>query len=138
MGNACTQAELLLHLGPTQVNVAVAQAYFLVNILVIQLKRRCLGRIKHLSSSPSTSTWPVGISGLTVPSGRCLTRPCHLQDELIAHPLGGRKYRSPVRVEHHLHQSLVITQVNKNDTTMITPAMHPATESHLLIKMGFV
>ena len=61
----------------------------------------------------------------------------HLQAKLVAHAFGRGKGLGAIGVANDLHQTLAVTQVNKNDTTMVTAAMGPAHQGHGLAEQRF-
>jgi hypothetical protein len=49
----------------------------------------------------------------------------NLNAKLIAHLLGKCKHSSTIRIAHHLHKTLTVAQVNKDNPTMVTAAINP-------------
>ena len=138
LGNTRTQTDFLLHLRPAQIDIAIAQAHFLINVLVFQLKRWCFCGIQYLQLQAQhlyRARRHIRINGAlgTVPHASF-----HLQYIFITHPLRHCKGGLGIRVKHHLQQPLVITQIDKDDTTVITAAVYPATQGDFLVEVGFV
>jgi hypothetical protein len=61
----------------------------------------------------------------------------HFDHPLRADSIGGRKCLDSIRIKHDLQKPRPITQVDKNDPAMITPAMNPATNLYVLIEQAF-
>lgn len=51
---------------------------------------------------------------------------------LITQPLGQVKNIVMIRIEHHLNQPGVISQINKDNSTMISSGVNPAGDFDLL------
>ena len=136
--NSRPLAQALLHLGPAQVDIAIAQPGLLADVGVFQLERRRVGGIQHLQLDTQHFHSP----GRQVRIQRSLRAAAHpspdLQDILVADPFRRGEGGLGIRVEDNLHQSPVIAQVHEDHSAMIAAAMHPAAQGDFPVEMGFV
>lgn len=60
----------------------------------------------------------------------------HEHAKLVAQSLGPGKVVGTIRVADHLHIPFTITHIDKDDATVIAPAVDPAAEAHSLAQQG--
>ena len=86
--------------------------------------------LSTVTSSANTSTSPEATAGFSLPAGRRLTAPFHLNDPLWAQLLG-----RPVRrcrqfgIEYYLDDSGAVAQVDENNAAVVAPAADPSGQS---------
>ena len=138
-GQVVAQAQAALHLGTTQVDVAVLEAVLFTDLVrLVQLERRRLGRVQdvHLAGIDfHLARLQLGILGAL---GATTNLAGDLEDVLGAHALAFFEHVLLVRIHHHLQQTVPVAQVDENHATVVTPAMHPAAYRNLLIQKGFI
>ncbi len=124
-GDAVAQPQALAHHLAPQVEVAVAQAHLLADLLV-ELERQGLGAVQDLQLTRQKLHLPRGKVGIDGAGGPRAHAPRHPDHELVAQPLGLLEHLRQVRVEHHLQQPLAIAHVDEDDPAMVAPPVHPA------------
>ncbi len=133
------QAEVVLHLGPAQIDVAVFEPHFLVlDCFFRRRKRRQPRVVQHTRSSvASISISPVGILGLIASLSRKRTLPT------AATTYSGRTcspfaWPSGIRlvVKHHLRNSCAVAEVEEDQVAVVAAPVHPAHQHHLLARVG--
>ena len=132
------QAEVRQHLRTTQVDVAIPQAHVLLHILVVQLERRSLGDVEHLQALDEHLHPPSRQALVHRALGARTHAPGQVDDVLVAQRFGEREHRRVVLIEHHLHQTLAIAQVNEDDTAVIAAPVYPAGQAHVLVEQPLV
>ncbi len=130
------QHQVLLHLRATQVDDAVGQAHRFRQVLVVELEGRRGGGVEHLdvvAEDLDLARGQVGVLG----AGRTAAHlPAHLEDELVAHRLGGLEHVGTVGVAHHLDQALAVAQVDEDHAAVVAAAVHPAANGDDLVEVG--
>jgi len=56
-----------------------------------------------------------------------------LQHVFVADCFGKRELHRAIWIEHDLHQSATVAQINKDHPTMVAAALHPAAQTHFLL-----
>ena len=77
---------------------------------------------------------PSGDEARTPPT---LAREAHALPTLVAHVFGGLEGVGSVGVEHHLHQTLAVTQVDEDHAAVVTATVGPAHQRHGLAHQRF-
>ena len=138
LGNAMAQHEILLHLRAAQIKIAVLQAQHLIHLdAILDVERRSLCLVKdaqllyyHLYHAGSH----VRIYGF-LGTGAHAAPDSH--NELVADSLSLVEclLADGSLVNYHLHQTGAVTQVNKNQSAMVTAAGNPAAKDNLTAYM---
>ena len=135
-GHAVAQAQVVLHVGPAQVDDAVRETGGLGDVFVVELDRRCLRGVEHLELVAQD----LHLAAAQVLVGGALRARAHqagdLQAVFAAHVLGNLEHLGPVRVAHHLHQPFAIAQVDEDDAAVVPAAVHPAAQGDDLVEVG--
>ena len=131
-GNAITQAQIVLHIGATQVEYTVRQACGFAQVVIIELKRRCHAGIEHFQLMTQDFNFTrtdirVYRTVRTTPH-----QPRDLDTKFITHTFCDFEHLGAIRVADDLCDTFTVAQINKNDTAMITPTLYPATQGHVL------
>ena len=69
--------------------------------------------------------------------GACTHQALDLHAKLIAQAFGHVEHLGTVWVAHDLHIAFAVAQVNKNHTTVVTPAVNPAAQRNGFAQLGF-
>ena len=136
-GHAVAQHQVVLHVGAAQVQHPVRQARGLAEVFLIELERRCDGRVEHfkfVAQHLDLAALEVGVDGAL---RACPHQALDLDAEFVAQVFGHAKHLGAIRVAHHLHITLAVTDIDKNHTAMVTPTVDPATQRHGLPHQGF-
>ena len=138
LGNAMAQHEILLHLRAAQIKIAVLQAQHLIHlnaILNVEWRRLCLVEdaqllYYHLNHAGSH----VRIYGFLRTGTHAAADSHH---ELVADSLSLVEclLANSRLVNNHLHQAGTVTQINKNQSAMVTAAGNPAAKNNLTAYM---
>ena len=139
VGHLGTEAQTLGHFRAAQIDITVAQTHVLAHIGVfIQQEGRCLGGVENvqlLAQYLDAARAHVSIGR----TGRTQTHNTgHLQHELAANGFCQRKALFGIRVEHHLGDTLHITQVDENHAPVVPAAVGPSTQDNFLPFVLFV
>ena len=126
-------AQLLLHGGAAQVQIAVLQAHQLVFVgLVVDVDRRGLALVQQ----HRVAHHDLDLAGLELAVDGALVAQAHLalhgEHVLAAQALGQSKQLrgAVVSVEHQLHQALAVAQPDEHQSAQVAGALHPAGEMH--------
>ncbi len=126
------QAHRLGRSRSAQIEIAVLQACFLADVdVLVDLERQRRGLVEHLDSGATTSTSPVAIRGLTLPS----SRRSHLSAYRDA-PLVAQVVRDRVVAYDDLHDAGGVPQIDERHPTVIAATGHPAGEGHGVAGVG--
>ena len=123
----------ILHLGAAQVERAVLEASASSTPAASSSANGGVSAsLRMLSSATASSTSPVIRFGLTFCGSRLVTDPATLITSSERSRCGGLVclWRD-IRMEHELHESLAVTQVNEDQPAVVTPAVHPAGHARL-------
>ena len=130
------QPQLVLHLGTSKINRSIAQAHVFASTGVfVELERRRFRAIQDgqfLAQHFDHAGRHLRINRFIV------SRPdsaFNANNELIAHLVSQRERFYRVRVINNLDNARVITDIEKNNTAMVTTTMNPATEGNRFTDM---
>ncbi|MNF99209.1 hypothetical protein D3C84_821000 [compost metagenome] len=138
-GDARTQLQLGRHFRATQVDEAVTQAGFLADIGVfVERERRGLRLVEHFQLITQHLDGAAGHVGIA-----CTVRAqAHLAGDLhhifAAHLVGDGKGLGAIGIEHHLGQTLAVTDVEEDHPAMVTAAMDPTAKGDFLAVQALV
>ncbi|CRM90238.1 hypothetical protein [Pseudomonas sp. 22 E 5] len=138
-GHARTQAQLLGHFRTTQVQEAVAQAGFFAHVGVfIEWERRGFRLVQHFQFITQHFDGAGGHVGV-YSTGRAQA---HLagdfNDVFAAHAVGGGEALGAVRVEHHLGQTITITDIEEDHPAVVAATVNPSAKGDFLTIQGLV
>ena len=126
-------AQLLLHGGAAQIQIAVLQAHQLVFVgLVVDVDRRGLALVQQ----HRVAHHDLDLAGLELAVDGALVAQAHLalhgQHVLAAQALGQSKQLggAVVSVKHQLHKTLAVAQPDEHQAAQVAGALHPAGEMH--------
>src|SRR4029434_2418315 len=90
--------------------------------------RRCRGRIEQFE----LVTEHFDLTGLHVrvhrASRSCTHPPLRAKHIFVSYAVGNRKALATIRIEHYLHDSTSVAQIQKDHTAVIAATMHPAAQ----------
>ncbi len=136
--HAASEHQIVLYIGPAQIEITVFQPYLIVGLAVfLNLKRRCLG----LRQNPQLLRNDLNVSGLQIlvdGSRAFLYDARHGDDVLAAKRLRFLKAcRTDLRlIKHELQNPASIAQINKDQAPQISSLLHPAHDGHILADIG--
>ena len=138
-GHARTQTQLLEHFRATQVEEAITQAGFFADVgELVERERRGFRFVQHfklVAQHFDHARRHVGIGG----TGRTQANLTGDLDHVFAaHAIGGSEGFSAVRVEHHLGQTVTITDIEENHPTVVTATVNPSAKGNFLAFQAFV
>ena len=137
-GHLMTQLQISLHLGAAQIQITVFQAHQLVHInAVLDVKGWGFGGSQHTHLADINLNFAGGQIGVysTLRARTNLTNSS--QHILITHTLGLTEgIGTAFRVKNNLYHTGTVTQVNKNQTTMVTAALYPTHQHNFLADMS--
>jgi len=123
---------------PAQVDHTILESHILVDVLVVELKRRGQRRVENLDGLGQH----LDLAGPEIGVHRTFRPWPHFafdaDDEFIAQTIGMREGVGRVGIAHHLHEALAISQVDEDHAAMVTPAMHPSEQRHSLAEIPLV
>ena len=132
-----TQAQVAKHFFASEVEIAIRQAQLFIRVLIV-MERRRFGPVQDRQ----LMCQHFDLTRRHVRVDRAFRAlPYYTfdrEDELAANTLRLGKNLGPVRVEYHLQQAFPVAQIDEDHTTVIAPAMHPATHRDLLTDQRFV
>ena len=136
-GGLAAHNQLFLHLRTTEIHITVTQTHIFAYVgVAIQLERRCLGFVEdfHLFTQHFNFTgWHIGINSAfgarTHPSS-------HFQHIFTTGFISQCEGFFCIRVDHNLSDTFPISQIKKDNTTVVTATMHPTTESNCFAVMA--
>ncbi|RMO71602.1 hypothetical protein ALQ35_05713 [Pseudomonas fluorescens] len=138
-GHARTQTQLLGHFRATQVEEAVAQARFFANVgILVEWERRGFRLVQHfelVTQHFNCAGRHVGVHG----TGRTQANLAgDLHNVLAAHTVGGGEAFGAVRIEHHLGQTITITDIEENHPAVVAATVNPSAKGDFLTIQGLV
>ena len=138
-GHARTQAQLLGHFRTTQVQEAVAQAGFFAHVgEFVEWERRGFRLVQHFQFVAQHFD-AAGGHVLVHGTGRTQANLAgDLHDVFAAHAVGGGEAFSAVRIEHHLGQTITITDVEEDDPAVVAATVNPSAKGDFLTFQGLV
>ena len=133
-----TQDHVLLHRLTTQVEVAVFQAgLFRVFLITKDHERQFCRCAQHFEIADKHFNLAGGEFGVYKALIAGLHGAINADTPFRADLFHGGKRRA-VRVAKHLSDTIVITQIDKEDTPMVTDAMHPTRQADSVANIGCV
>ena len=133
-----TQANIFLHRVAPQIDVAILQPCFLIDVIVVDHERWrqcCVQHFNFCRKHFDLAAFQVGVDG----AGRSWAHnACDLQHEFAAGLVCRLKCVGGVGIDHHLHQTFAITQVDENHAAVVATPMRPAEQGDLLSEVLFV
>ncbi|RMT94693.1 hypothetical protein ALP39_04863 [Pseudomonas marginalis pv. marginalis] len=138
-GHARTQAQLLGHFRTTQVQEAIAQAGFFADVGVfVEWERRGFRLVQHfqlITQHFDCTGRHVRVHG----TGRTQANLAgDLHDVLAAHAVSGGEALGAVRVEHHLGQTIAITDIEEDHPAVVAATVNPSAKGNFLTIQGLV
>ena len=131
--------QVLLHLRPTQIHKAIAQADVLTHrVVFIEGERWRLGGVENLQAFTQHFYLPGGHIRIHRLGRARANAPCDAEHILAAHAVGALKVLFGVRIKHHLHHAFPVAHVEENHATMVPATIYPTTQGHGLIDQIFV
>ena len=127
----CAHREHLRHLGPAQVEVAVAAGAGPRPPRCGPRSGTAASRTRSAprASAAATSTSPVASSGFRMPSGRARTVPVTRTTSSPPQLLRRRvRLGGVLGMEHDLHDALAVAQVDEGHAAVIAAVRHPAAQ----------
>ena len=131
------QPQPLTHHLAAQIEIAVAQAHFLADLLV-ELERQGLGAVEELDALRDELDLAGGEVRVHGAGGPLAHRAGTAHHVLVAQPLGFREHLGRVRVEDDLQQPLAVAQVDEDHPAVVAPAVHPAGDRDLAAELLLV
>ena len=122
------QAQRPLHRLAPQVEVAMLEAHFLREVLLVHHERERRGGIEDLELVREHFDLAASQRRVHGPLGAAAHDALHAQHELVAHAVGDGERVRAVGIADHLDQALAIAQVDEDDASVVAPAMRPAEE----------
>ena len=138
-GHARTQTQLLGHFRTTQVEEAITQTGFFANVgELVQRERRGFRLVQHfqfITQHFDHARRHVGVGG----TGRTQTHLTgDLHDVLAAHAIGSGEALGAIRIEHHLGQTITITDIEENHPAVVATTVNPSAKGNFLAFQAFV
>jgi nitrate reductase NapAB chaperone NapD len=131
------QPQALRHLLAAQVEVAVAQAQFFGDFLVVMEGRR-LGGVEQRQLGGQQLDFTGGQLAVDGALGPAAHRAAHRHHVFAAQLLAGGKHAWCGGIEDHLQQAFAVAQVDEDHATVIAAAMDPAGNGDFLAnRRGF-
>ncbi|CDH44149.1 hypothetical protein BN874_1520017 [Candidatus Contendobacter odensis Run_B_J11] len=130
------QPQPFLHYRSAQIQIAVAQPHFLGGVVIVQLERQRLGTVEDFDLAGQHFHRAGGKIEILGAFGATAHPPDHPQHKFITDPLRIGESVRHVGIDHDLHQTLTVAQVDENNATMIAAAMRPTTEGDSLIQQA--
>ena len=127
-----SEAQVLVHAGPAQVHVAVAEPGLLVDPLVVELERGGAGFVQDLDGLREhldPAGGEVGVLGALGPEAHPPLDPEHV---LAPGPVGKRERLRGVRVDDDLEESRAVPEIDEDDPAVVAAAVQPAAHRNRL------
>ena len=136
--NLVPQLEVVLHLRPAQIDVAILQPHFLVlDRLFRRRKRRQPRIVQHAQLrrlNLDLARRHLGIDRVLVAQPHLAHRGDHV---LRPHLLALRvPFGNQVVIQHHLRNAGAVAQIQKDQVAVVAAPVHPAHQHHLLARVG--
>ena len=133
-GHAAPQTHVVDHLRPAQVEIAVLEAEFLVDLggdlRVVDAERQHVGVVQHLE----LLSYDLDEAGVDLLVLRALGADADLagdaDDTLAMKPRGGLEQvgRKVARIKHRLCSAFAVSDIDKEDSAQVSVGMYPAVE----------
>ena len=138
-GHTGTEPQTVDHLRATQIYETVPQANILAHVdVLIQRERRgggCVQNDQLFAQQLDLASGHVVVLGTR---GATTNAAGHLDNKFAADFLRQSKTFRGVRIDHNLRHAIPISQIQKDDPTVVTAAVYPSAECDFLIDVRFV
>ena len=137
VSQARAELEVTQLLGTTQVHVAILEPHFLTGTtMLIQLERRGGRFVKDRQGLAQHLDIPGGHLAVTHGFITHAHPASHFHHVFAAYLVGQCEGVHGVRVEHHLHQAITVTQVEEDHPAMVTTAVYPTAQLNSFSVVG--
>ena len=136
-GHFVAQHEVVLHVGATQVQHPMGQASGLRQVLVVEQKRRGNRGVEHRQFVAQDFDLAAAQTVVGGALGACTHQTLDLHAKLVAQAFGSLEHFGAVGITHHLHITLAVAQVDKNDASVVTATVDPTAQLDGLAHQGF-